>query len=357
MENFIDLNEIIDFDDDPVVDPQNDPTPDDGGNNDPDSTPVDDPHPLVDEPVIEEPTPPTNEPTTEPEEEIDPETLKGYYNFLNEFGIISKEEGEEFEGTVEAFEAAITKSKEKLIESAYEQVFNRLPEDVKAVVEYGLRGGSVEDFIKASTPVDYDSLDMDDVDTQRQVVFDYYKSTSTWSDDKILKFIDTLEKDSDFKAEAEDALNDLKELSAKKQQQLLERQQQDIEDQQRKAEEEAARLAKLIDDNSQFEGLRKNRLKTFILNPIKTDSGVTTEFDNTLTKIFSNPEHFVQLADILADYHPSKGFNFDKLKNQLKSSSTRGIRQTLQSALDTKGGKQQPPSREDFDWEEYTSFS
>lgn len=353
MENFIDLNEIIDFDDD-----QNDntPSPDDDGNI------IEDP--TIEEPTIEEPTneppvvepPVVEEPTTE-EPEIDADTLKGYYQFLNDMGIIIPDEGEEFDGNIETFESAISKSKEKLVESAYEQVFNKLPDDVKAVVEFGLNGGSIEEFMKASAPIDYENLDMEDIDVQRQVVFDYYKSTSSWSDDKILKFIDTLEKDSDFKAEAEDALNDLKELSSKRQQHLLDQQQLAIEKQQEQARQEAERLSKLIDDNSQFEGLRKNRLKTFILNPIKTDSGVTTEFDNTLTKIFSNPEHFVQLADILADYHPSKGFNFDKLKNQLKSSSARGIRQTLQSALETKGGKQQPPSKEDFDWEEYTSFS
>lgn len=89
-------------------------------------------------------------------------------------------------------------------------------------------------------------------------------------------------------------------------------------------------------DKTAHDSLRKNRIKQVLFSPIKTGDRTATEFDTNLDSILANPEHLVQLADILADYNPKIGFNFDRIKKQLKSESTTTFKKLIQEKLDTK---------------------
>lgn len=150
--------------------------------------------------------------------------------------------------------------------------------------------------------------------------------------------VEKLESMGGLKEEAEDAIDYLNTLKKEKQQSFLTNLQQEQENAKIAAKGESDRIAALIEAESSYDSLRKNRLKNFLLNPIQKDNQVLTEFDHNLDSVLSNPQHLLQLADLLADYHPKVGFNFDRMKRQLKTESAKGFKQLINEKLDTKSG-------------------
>ena len=82
--------------------------------------------------------------------------------------------------------------------------------------------------------------------------------------------------------------------------------------------------------------LRKNRIKQVLLNPLNPGDVTSTEFNNTLDAALSNPEHLIQLADFIADYHPKLGFTSDRIKKQAKTESVKEFKRLMTDTLDTK---------------------
>lgn len=324
-------------------DPIDDNTPDDGDS---------DPQPIAQD------EPPTVD-DDDPEPDSDPDAV-AYFNYLKEYNIIDVPEDFEFDGSVEGINQALEITKQSQYQQIASNIWNNLPEDFRPLLAYGLNGGtSLQAYLEAYSPMDYDSMDVDDPISQQRVIKEYYKTINPkYSEEKIDKMISRLMEIGDPKEEAEDALNYLKTLKTERQQNLLASLEAEREAQAKAAEEESKRLTELIDSSKTYDSLRKGRLKNFILNPIKVDNRMTTEFSRSLDEILENPEHLIQLADILADYDSRKGFNFERLKKQLKTDSVKNFKDLLQSKLDTKTkvkGGTQKETREDFDWDKFLS--
>ena len=78
-----------------------------------------------------------------------------------------------------------------------------------------------------------------------------------------------------------------------------------------------------------------------------------TQFDHAMSRIYSNPDHFIQLADLVADYNEKSGFNFDRLKSKIKAESNSSLKNLIDNTLGTtKKGSSVKQVKDDFDLNE-----
>jgi hypothetical protein len=315
---------------------------------------------VIDEITSDEPAPPHTELeqlTTEEKpnsiEEID-ETAVSYFNFLKEYKVLNTNDDFEFDGSSDAIEKALNQTRENTVKQVRDEIWNSLPEDFKPLLEYGLSGGnSLESYLSAFTPIDYDNVDIEDTISQKQVITEYWKQHSNYTDEKIANMISKLERSDSLRESAEEALVDLKEFKETRRNEFLSRQAEAV------ASEKAAIAAStraLEDAVTSYtdDSKRVDRLKHFIFTPIRENNSTTTEFSKVLSNIEKNHTHLIQLADILADYNPNTGFSFDRIKKQLKSESAKSFRELLDSKLQRspiKGNEQRQNVAEELDWD------
>ena len=318
---------------------------DDPIDDDPEPTP---PGNTGDEPIYDDPTPPTPDPTDTDDGD---ENYEGYFNLLKQVGALDLPEDFTFDNTPEGLEKALEVTKNQTRAKAANDILEALPDAFKPLLEYGLKGGtSLEKFLQAHAPIDYDSLDLSDTENQKRVMREYYQSTSNHPAARIERMINNLESTGDLETEALSTLDELKQLTELRKSKLL--QEAELENQRRQdqAQQEIQEFTTKIEGLSEADPTRKARLKSFLLAPIKVENQVTTQFDSALNQVLNNPDHLIQLADILADYNPSVGFQFDRLEKKLKSKSVSAFKQIVDDTLKVpKGGRAQKQLDENFD--------
>lgn len=327
-EEDIQNNIKVDTDGDDLDDPINDPAPEPSIDND-------DPEPIPDDPEIV----------------IDEEAVR-YFNFLKENNVLSTNEDFEFSGNPEDIETALNQTKNNLIKEAQTKLWEALPERFRPLLEYGLKGGqSLEDFLQAHQEIDFENVDLEDPISQRMIVKQQWKLTSNYSDEKIDRLIDKLEKTGALKESAEEAITEIAEDQRNKQIRLLQEAEAQTTANKQAAEAERRQLEQEIETTFQ-DSTRKNRVKAFMLAPVKQNNEYTSEFNLALDSIMDNPKHLIQLADILTDYDKSNGFNFERLKKQFKSETAKSFRDMFDSKLrnPTSQKSTKPSGNDDFDW-------
>jgi len=242
---------------------------------------------------------------------------------------------------------------------AFDALWGRLPEDYQAALRYGLAGGGdIKDFVDRYAPsLDYDNIDLDDTQTQKQVLREYYKKTTKYDDDKINKFIARLEVTDDLLPEAEDAVEYLKTSLKEEQERLLEEQEKAREEFERQQAEARNKVVSVIEEQENLPTRRKKSLQAFIYNPIGRGDTTDTDLNRTIQSIQSNPDHFVQLADILMDYDPKKGFDLSRFEKKGESKAASKFQKKLEESLSdvtsaVRKGKTAAPKKKDVNWEE-----
>jgi len=287
--------------------------------------------------------------------EVD-EEASTYFEYAKINNLIEVPEDFEFDGTPEKLEEAVQLTDQIRNKRVVEQIWKALPEDFKPLLMYGLEGGkSLQDYLSAYAPIDYDNVNLSDPITQKQVIRDYYKVINpNYKEDKIERMINTLERmeNTSLEEEAEEAVEYLKGLKEEQKQNLINTaKNQKIQDE-KLAEERAAAITNQI-ESSKLDSLRKNRIKNVLFQPIQKEETVTTEFNYFLQSALKNPDHLIQLADIMADYDPRVGFNFDRLNKRLKTENAKSFKETMQAKLDTrsqvKRGSSVKDTKDDFD--------
>jgi hypothetical protein len=284
---------------------------------------------------------------------IDDDAVK-YFNFLKDNDVLVTDEDFEFTGSAEDIQTALHQTRNNLETKVKQQFWEALPENLKPLLEYTLAGGKdIDQFLSYSRPLDFDNIDLEDPISQKLIVKEQWKLTSNFSDEKIEKLINRLEESNSLREAAQEALLEIEEDRKNKQSRLLQEaktaeveQARALEEQRKNIEQELASIQ---------EPKRQDRVKNFVLSPVRTEQGYTSEFNLALSNILSNPKHLVQLADILADYNSNNGFNFERLKKQFKSEAAKSFRELLDSKLTVpKSGSPTPSkSNEDFDWDKW----
>lgn len=345
-----DQNDVIDTNQDDLDDQTDDLNSDDSADADKSDDKVDDMSDDVDD----------NTESNDDESSFDKEAITGLYNQLLEEGIITVEEGFEFDGTAKGLDKALDTTFENLKKAAQESLFTSLPDDVKNLVEFSLNTGQGLNAYQNNDSglPSLDSLDLDDEETQEKVLRDFYSSTTNYSKERIEKLISRAKQTGDLDLDAKDAYRDLLEL---KEQEKIQRQEQI--NQQKIAYEETQRQERelfenLIKENKELDDIRKGRVRNFIINKSRKrgESNYSSGLTRTLGLLSKNPEHIIQLGDLLLDYDPNKGLNLDRITNKTSSKKTKEALSRLDKALDpastTRGGSSNFSKRTpgNFDW-------
>jgi len=273
-----------------------------------------------------------------------------YYDLLMDEGVLRIADDFVFENTEESFRAAIAATKKNVLREATTTILASVNEEMRAVVDYALKGGTSISEVSGST-----KHNIDTEVNQKETLFNYYKATTSLSDTKINTLIAKIDDPDELLAEATDALAGLKELAGSKQSLLTQKLEND------RLSQEASRTDTINKLNSTIEEYTtdtkyKNKLKGFFFNEVYSPEGTTTEFSKVVSSILTNPAHTIQLADVLINYDPKKGIDFARFETKGASKANQSLRTLLSTATTKTNKSNQAPLKEDFNWEDYLNI-
>lgn len=219
-------------------------------------------------------------------------------------------------------------------------------EEVEALDNFVKQGGDLKKYLTIDADLDLDDIDIEDEANQKLVVKQLLKEKG-FSTNKIDKLVSRYEEAGLLEDEAQDALEDLKEIKEEKKKQLL-------EDQKKAYREQLQRQQQFYDNVvSEIKGLKNIRgitvpekdkkvLMDYILKP-DTDGKTKYQKDYAKggVKNLIESAYFTMNADKLIEAAKREGNNsaIDKFRRSLKSSS-----------ITTKSRKQATGSDDDPIW-------
>ena len=293
--------------------------------------PIDNDDDDDDEPIIEEPKrkpgrPKKEEPIEEPiDEPVDDDDSELVGNF---FDAMSEELGWEFEEGDEK-----PKSVPELI-NYFKTVIeeNSKPdfasEEIEALDTYVKQGGDLKKYLQIDAELDLDDIDLDEEANQKAVVKMWLKEKG-FSAKQIEKKISKYEDAGLLEDEAEDAIEDLKEIREQRKEQLLKEQEKAHKQYQ---EQQRAFYTNVVDEIKGLKNIRgiaipekdKKVLIDYILKP---DADGRTKYQKDYAKggvkNLIESAYFTMNADKLLEAAKREGNNkaVERFRNSLKSTS------------------------------------
>lgn len=304
--------------------------------------PIDDDDDDNDEPIIEEPKrkpgrPKKEEPIEEPVDDEDDSELVG-----NFFDAMSEELGWEFEEGDEK-----PKSVPELI-NYFKTVIeeNSKPdfasEEIEQLDAYVKQGGDLKKYLQIDAELDLDDIDLDEESNQKAVVKMLLKEKG-FSSKQIDKKISKYEDAGLLEDEAQDAIEDLKEIREQRKEQLLKEQKKAHEQYQ---EQQRTFYTNVVDEIKGLKNIRgiaipekdKKVLIDYILKP---DADGRTKYQKDYAKggvkNLIESAYFTMNADKLLEAAKREGNNkaVERFRNSLKSTSVSSkSKQTQTSSSD-----------------------
>lgn len=308
-------------------------------NNDPNLDIIDD----VIQPITD--TPPSDTPDTPPSEDF-----TEYITAAVDQGLLDLPEDFEIEPTEEGFKKALEESRRYQSEKTKQQLLSSISQELLPIVEYALQGGQSLDEILQVAPKEYPT---DTEEQQREVIKQFYKSSTNLSDARINSLLAKLDDPEELREEALSAKDELVRQQNDKKAALEKRFQEAREAEQQRAIKTAETIKSTIEEYAESKPL-KTKLSGFFFNEIKTQDGkVTSEFSNVLSSILQNPLHTVQLAELLIDYNSKKGINFERFEKKGATQANISMKTLLEKSLNKDKKTPQVPPKEKFDWEAF----
>lgn len=350
--NFLEDDSFIQLGIDPSKDPLSEPVKDltDPANvEEPDVEP-ESTEPESEEEFIEDTQEP-EESADEPEEQTD---LQKYYAFLKEQDFLKVSEDFDFDGSPESFEEALLQTEETMAKEAMNQLWTRLPQEFQKALAYGLNGGnSLKDFVREFVDdIDYSNFSIDSRESQRKVLEEYYRKTTKHDNHKIQRLVDKFD-DDELYDEAQDALDYLRDAVEQEKQAKLDKLAQERLQQEERVRESNEQLAKLIQAEESLPPKTKTKLHDFIFSAKKEGGQVVTPFAQAMKSIQANPSHFIQFANLVMDYDPSKGFDLSRIEAKGKSKATSSFKKKLEETVtNTSKASGAPSAANGVSWEQ-----
>jgi hypothetical protein len=361
------LEDMLDFMDDDYS-PENDNDDVDFDNNDDsdDDDDQDDPEDRDDDQDEPEPQPaktksePKSEPTkTDEDDEEGGSVYKQHFEILKESGLVFDDETE-FDGSAESLADIIEQTKEEIWDRTAQALWGALPDDFKPLLEYALSGGNdITQFLEAVRPkAELDQLSIDTAEGQKEILTRYYERTTNYTPDKIRKLVEKTALTDTLYEDAVEAYEELKEISEADLKQLAIQEQKARQEAEKREEQMRKIYAETIDKVDFIPKDRKNKVKAYLFNVQVYEDEPDTQFNRTLKLISANPEHLVQLADVLMSYDPKKGITLDRVAKVESTKATKTLKEKLQAITQpTKnlgmGSTMRSSSGEKFDWDEF----
>lgn len=300
------------------------------------------------------------EPDSKPDEtSIDkttPEGIQEYYNFLTENNLLAPNEDFTFDGSSKSLSEALEQTNTNQQKAVAMSLWEQLPEDFRPLLQYGLSGGTnVKDFLDtySQDTIDVTTADLDDPQTQDELVREYYRQTTKHSDEKIEKLVSLLKAkgEVDYTSEVYDIAVELKDIQKQNREELTRQAVLQKQYNETKLKEERDELFNTI-DNLDLAPQRKGMIKSFVY---ANDRSSASRMDSTIQSIINNKEHFAQLADLLLDYDSNKGF---QIENRFTKKSKTNALNDLEKRLSEKfsdskskvSGSHSTSGSDNFDW-------
>lgn len=285
--------------------------------------------------------------------------LNEFFTTLKDSNYLTVPDDFTFDGTTDSLAKAIDLTYESFKKSAQESLLNSLDEDSRLALKFALTYKKpIYSFYEETEvePFDFSTIDLDELENQQEVVRTYLKKTTAFSDNKIENQIKSLSQSGEIVSEAKEYLGELIAFQEKERQELnskIEQQRQKDRDDLLKWKEDRVNIIKSYKD---ADDARKAKLKAFVVNEVYTDrsKAPVTELVQVLRMINNNPEHYVQLADVLMDYSPEKGIDYDRLTKRLNTKITSSLKDKLDdTAIVPKGKQIRKKIEEEFNWDEW----
>ena len=281
---------------------------------------------------------------------------EGYIEFLKESGLI--ELPEDFKITDK--EAAVEEIHEHMVkqykQSALNAVLAQMPEDIQQIALYAIKGGKdYKKFLENS----FDEEDISTIENQTAVIKSYYKNYTKLSDEKIERIIKGLDED-ELKSEAESLLQEIKDNKAAEIEAALKQKEKEEEANKKALAQYNAQLAESVKTAKYLSDERRRKIQNFMLNHTRKEDGMMTEMVRVFNLIQNNPEHFVQLADLLVDYDKEKGINYTRFERTARTTLNKGLKQKLEQAVNKKISSFGQPKQannndtQNWDWSEFS---
>jgi hypothetical protein len=215
-------------------------------------------------------------------------------------------------------------------------------DDVAQLDEYIKNGGTINDyFTNASIGIDYDNVDLSDINAQKVIVREFLLGKG-FNDVQINRKLEKYEDADLLEDEANDAIGFLKESKEEAKKALLEEQrtihQQNIEEQQKFYNNVVTQVEALSD----IRGIKipKEDKKTLMEYMFKADSDGRTKYQKDYAKSTKNlieSAYFTMKGDVLLEQAKRSGETSatERLKNTLKSNKISGSKQTINNGSAT----------------------
>ena len=206
-------------------------------------------------------------------------------------------------------------------------------EEVQKIDEYVRNGGDLQKYFNVSTDIDYDNFDTTDESNQKKIV-KLLLTEKGYNEKQITRKIEKYEDAGILEDEAEDALEELKEISENKKEQLLTEQKKRNEQREAQQQEFINSVVNEISSMSDIRGIKvpekdKKALLSYIF---KTDASGKTQYQKDYSKSVKNlieSAYFTMKGDTLLDTAKKIGTN----------SAIKNLKQSLRSTGVSKGTK------------------
>lgn len=242
---------------------------------------------------------------TQLEIEAKKELLKNSVNYLVEKKIFKDFEGrEELEMDEETFSKLLEQQVEAKVSDLYDSKKKSAGEYGEAILEFLENGGEADKIIDLfKERKEIEQFDIENEDSQAELISKWYKEVHGWKPEKIKKYIDTLNSEEGaVETEADDIKAKYKERYNQQLEQLKteQREYQNIQQQRQKAFE--SNITKAIEGNSEFDDKRKRFIKDSIFR-FRTleDGNKVNDFYLKFAEWQNNPDSYIELAEFIMD--------------------------------------------------------
>ena len=206
-------------------------------------------------------------------------------NALVNDGLINYDENKEYEDSEEGFKSLLNDAFESSKQEAVQDFYNSLPKEVKDVMNIVSNGGRVDDYFDLNQDIDYDNIDLEDVQTQRNLVEDYLLLLGL-SDEEISDKIKLYENNNILSNEAVTAKNKLKANQASSKEEFIKEQKRKEENERIEYEQEVSQFKNEVLNTTSIKNFPINKkeaskLWDYITEPVNEDGLTAFQLDDT----------------------------------------------------------------------------
>lgn len=286
--------------------------------------------------------------------EITPEIYEANYGFLKDAGYLILPDDFKFEPTEDGWQKALEENNKNLQEVIIEDMFGRVPDEGRLLLNYFLSGGTdIEKYQDTVKFNDYKALDPANEDHQKSLVEKFLRETTQFSKDEISDYIEDLEINNKLSVKAKEAFDKLDNISDQRHKALL-------AEGEKQKQEEVARVQKSISELSDTIKANKNifgipfsdsdakLVVDSFFKPIKMQDGsIATSYEMKYFKAMQDPKKAAILAKIIEN-----DFDFSFIGRKQTTDATKNFKKQLSDAFKVNRGNVSTGNNTgDFNWD------